>query len=315
VSTLDLSLSLSLTLGLPLLLTMWLAIGRHQSRLQWLTILLLTVALDTVLHVAGVAWTMLGLAPRWALWIALAAAVQLGFRRARTLPWLPAKAVRPWLGWSAALLALLSLASSLPELLASDDHGGAGVQLAFPFAAGTFHIAHGGSTALMNAHHDVPAQRYALDIVAVGARGTRAHGLSPTQLDAYEVWGKLVLAPCAGEVLERRDELPDLQLGDTDTNNPAGNYVALHCSGVTVLLAHLKQGSVVVSRGAAVRRGEPLGRVGNSGNTSEPHLHLHAVRGRQTVWEALASTGRAVPMYFGGRFLLRNDRVRQGALR
>ena len=46
-----------------------------------------------------------------------------------------------------------------------------------------------------------------------------------------------------------------------------------------VLLAHLQQGSLAVTAGQQVRRGEPLARVGNSGNTSEPHLHLQIQNG------------------------------------
>ncbi len=53
-----------------------------------------------------------------------------------------------------------------------------------------------------------------------------------------------------------------------------------------------------------VREGDVLGRVGNSGDTSQPHLHLHAERGGEPG-EIL--NGEGVPMEIAGRFLVRNS--------
>lgn len=47
---------------------------------------------------------------------------------------------------------------------------------------------------------------------------------------------------------------------------------------VDVVVAHMKQGSVAVERGERVGEDQLLGRVGNSGNTTEPHLHVHTVK-------------------------------------
>ena len=69
-------------------------------------------------------------------------------------------------------------------------------------------------------------------------------------------------------------------------------------------LAHMKQFSVLVSAGDTVTAGEPLGRVGNSGNTSEPHLHIHAERGGEA---GRLLNGEAVPMTFDGQYLVRGD--------
>ncbi|MDP2314695.1 MAG: M23 family metallopeptidase [Pseudomonadota bacterium] len=183
------------------------------------------------------------------------------------------------------------------------------VELRFPLEGGRFVIGSGGSTAVLNGHAGVPAQRYALDIEALGPRGWRAHGLYPAELDAYAVWEAQVVAPCDGEVLNAEDGLPDLPPGDRDVTHIAGNHVVLDCGGVTVLLAHLREETVAVAPQQRVRAGDPIGRVGNTGNTSEPHLHVHAVWGRQLAFRALVGTGEAVPMTFGGRFLVRNDVV------
>jgi murein DD-endopeptidase MepM/ murein hydrolase activator NlpD len=90
-----------------------------------------------------------------------------------------------------------------------------------------------------------------------------------------------------------------------------GNYLALHCEGVTVAMAHLQGGSVTVANGDRVKVGQLLGRVGNTGQTSEPHLHMHAVRGRVVDPEVLGATGEPVPMVFGPdrAYLVRHDLV------
>jgi murein DD-endopeptidase MepM/ murein hydrolase activator NlpD len=61
-----------------------------------------------------------------------------------------------------------------------------------------------------------------------------------------------------------------------------------------VLLAHLKRGSVCVSRGQQVQRGQKLAECGNSGNTSEPHIHLQV----QSRADFEASDLRTFPILF-----------------
>ena len=94
---------------------------------------------------------------------------------------------------------------------------------------------------------------------------------------------------------------PDLTPPHSDPAHPVGNHVALACDGhdAIVYLAHMQEGSVLVQTGDEVQTGQPLGKVGNSGNTSEPHLHIHA-----------ELDGKGVPLTFDGRFLVRNQIVR-----
>ena len=72
-----------------------------------------------------------------------------------------------------------------------------------------------------------------------------------------------------------QDTVADNPPGTPDTERPA-NYVTVKCGDVEVFMAHLMRGSTMVALGNTVTLGQPLGRVGNSGNTLEPHLHIGA---------------------------------------
>lgn len=175
----------------------------------------------------------------------------------------------------------------------------------------------GRNNELMNHYFGVRAQRYAIDIVEINRAGFRARSLWPKQLRAYHIWETEVMAPCAGEIVATEAELPDRIPPDADGEQPAGNYVAIHCLGVTVILAHLRQHSVAHAVSDEVVAGKLLGNIGNSGNTSEPHLHIHAVKGKVRNHDKLLWESEGVPIMFDARFLLRNDvhAARTGQLR
>ncbi|MFM9886173.1 MAG: peptidoglycan DD-metalloendopeptidase family protein, partial [Burkholderiales bacterium] len=63
--------------------------------------------------------------------------------------------------------------------------------------------------------------------------------------------------------------------GVPDTEHPA-NHVTLKCGEVEIFMAHLMQGGAMVAAGNTVTIKQPVGRVGNSGNTLEPHVHIGA---------------------------------------
>jgi len=101
--------------------------------------------------------------------------------------------------------------------------------LQFPLSDGEYHVGQGGSSEMLNHHYPVQAQRYALDIVKTAGPGWRAEGLGLSQLNTYYIWGQPVLAPCTGEVVAVENGLPDMPIGQTDSENLAGNYVSVAC--------------------------------------------------------------------------------------
>ncbi|MFX4228784.1 MAG: M23 family metallopeptidase [Porticoccaceae bacterium] len=84
----------------------------------------------------------------------------------------------------------------------------------------------------------------------------------------------------------------------------AGNHVAIDCGGFFVFLAHLRRGSILVARGDSVETGDPLGQMGNSGNSSEPHLHVHAQKG---LPNEAPMGGEPLWLTINGQFPVRNS--------
>jgi hypothetical protein len=143
------------------------------------------------------------------------------------------------------------------------------------------------------------AQRFAIDWERIGHDG-RIFAGDPRDPHSYRIHGNAVLAVADGEVVATRSHLPDQVPGALPAGLPIeeadGNFIVLRLDdGRThVLYAHLLDGSLTVPLHGRVRRGEVIGRVGNSGNSQAPHLHLHVMDGPSPL---LAS---GVPYGFAG---------------
>jgi len=158
-----------------------------------------------------------------------------------------------------------------------DPYGGYRMKahLRLPFEPGTtWFVVWGGDTRAQNYHVDYPDQRHAFDILVkqVGS----SHAGDGTHLTDYYAYGKRLLSPAAGTVVEVENGLPDNPIGVTDPNHATGNHVLLDLGhGEYLLMAHMQPGSIRVKAGDHVKSGQWIGLCGNSGNTSEPHLHIH----------------------------------------
>ncbi len=172
--------------------------------------------------------------------------------------------------------------------------------LVFPLRNGTYYVAHGGNSPVINYHNVDGTHRYALGIARLGPYRTRAAGLYPRDPGAYAIFDDRLYSPCDGTVTHAVDGLPNLVPPESDREHPAGNHIILECDdypGVKIVMAHLMNGSVAVKPGRRVRAGETIGRVGNSGSSTEPHLHIHAAKGGDP---ASPLDGAGVPITFGG---------------
>ena len=150
------------------------------------------------------------------------------------------------------------------------------------------------------------AQRFAIDWVQVKDGVT--HTGDPDDNANYYAWGSEALAVADGIVVAVKDGIPENVPGinsravEITLETVGGNYVILDIGeGRYAFYAHLQPGSLRVSAGDRVRRGDLVGLMGNSGNSTEPHLHFHVAdapsplgsEGIPYVFDAFEVTGRA----------------------
>ena len=133
------------------------------------------------------------------------------------------------------------------------------------------------------------AQRFAIDWMSLDDEGRLVHG-DPSDVHSYPAYGSEVLAVADGMVVDTLNTLDDQtppNLPDPKTitvQNVDGNHVVLDIgNGFFAFYAHLQKGSVTVEPGNWVKRGQVLGKLGNSGNTSAPHLHFHIMDGASVI--------------------------------
>ena len=146
-------------------------------------------------------------------------------------------------------------------------------KLRLPFL-GEWYVFWGGRTLQENYHVIARDQRFAYDFLQM--RQGVSHAGDGKANEQYYCFGQAILAPGAGTVVAAADSLPDNKPGTRDPSHPFGNHVIVsHGNGEFSVLAHLQRGSVRVHGGQTLAAGDTLGLCGNSGNSSEPHLHFH----------------------------------------
>lgn len=145
----------------------------------------------------------------------------------------------------------------------------------YPFK-GEWFVFWGGTNELINYHYAYESQRFAYDFVKVQDGCT--YRQTPEHNERYFAYNEEILAPLDGKVIEVVDTIIDNIPSQMDEQNPAGNYVIIeHANKEYSLLAHLVSNSITVCVGQPVKTGDIIGRCGNSGNSSEPHLHFQVM--------------------------------------
>lgn len=137
------------------------------------------------------------------------------------------------------------------------------------------------------------SERWAYDLVM------EPYDTGNANLEDYGIWDKEVVSPVAGTVIAAYEEEEDIPPNTEEFNSAEGNhvYIQIKETGTYLLLNHLKKDSVMVAVGEQVEIGDSIARVGNSGSTSEPHLHIHHQRQNPLkTWFSLFAEG--LPLYF-----------------
>ncbi|QMU80335.1 M23 family metallopeptidase [Streptacidiphilus sp. PB12-B1b] len=128
-------------------------------------------------------------------------------------------------------------------------------------------------------------QRFAVDWFRLGSRNQAWQG-DPRKLTSYLGFRQPVLAAAAGRVVDvqdgLRDNTPPVPPAIPPIQDTVGNHITLEVApGVYLLYAHLEAGSLEVRRGDRVTPGRMLARIGNSGNSTTPHLHFQVMTTRE----------------------------------
>ena len=154
-------------------------------------------------------------------------------------------------------------------------------------------VAWSGDAAAGNHHAITSDQRWAYDLVV------EPYFTGSTKLTDYGCYDVAVVAPIAGEIVQTASAEPDAEPGAISGNvtAPYGNHVVIApAGGGHLIIAHLKPDSVTVRSGDRVEEGDVIGVCGNSGNTSEPHVHVHYQR--QHPKDVRMNFADGLPLYF-----------------
>ena len=170
------------------------------------------------------------------------------------------------------------------------------VEYSLPFS-GKWVVVNGGVDKDTSHSWDIYPQRYAYDFFILDDEANSYSG-DERNLNSYYCYGREVLAPADGVVVAVYDRFDDCRImgaGQTDksTSDLGGNRIVIqHAEYEFSTLCHLMPKSITVRTGQQVRRGDVIARCGNSGNTSEPHIHFQL----QNTKKFYSSLG--LPIYF-----------------
>lgn len=171
------------------------------------------------------------------------------------------------------------------------------VSMDYPLKNGKFWVVQSGKNGKI---HAIPSEKYAMDIAKYPTLKTWFR-FRQASLEQDPSFGTPIYSPCKGTVLQVEQKFPDVPIGINGSATEA-NFVAIRCDGFGVSMIHFKQNSVQVKVGATVLAGDEIGQMGDSGNTSGPHLHIAAFKKDPQTQEAIN-----VPITFNGRYFYRGD--------
>lgn len=150
---------------------------------------------------------------------------------------------------------------------------------------GEWSVVNGGVHKEISHSWSIPSQRYAYDFLIIDEKGKTYNGDLHKPEDYY-CYGKEIIAPEDGTVVYIYDKCEDSRIygnGKLDTNikDICGNQLVIkHYDNEYSMIAHIMPNSIVVKVGQNVKKGDFLARCGNTGNSSEPHIHFQLMTGK-----------------------------------
>ncbi|MGE8001162.1 peptidoglycan DD-metalloendopeptidase family protein [Lysinibacillus sp. NPDC093190] len=148
---------------------------------------------------------------------------------------------------------------------------------------GEWFVFWGGTNEFVNYHYVYENQRYAYDLVKV--QDGQSYQNSQIRNENFYAFDEDIIAPADGKIVKVVDGKKDNVPGKMDEHNPAGNYVMIeHANHEFSMIAHFKNNSILVKAGEIVTEGQLIGKCGNSGNSSEPHIHFQVMDSPDLVY-------------------------------
>jgi murein DD-endopeptidase MepM/ murein hydrolase activator NlpD len=162
------------------------------------------------------------------------------------------------------------------SVIAKLDRNKTGFSLPF---MGEWFTVWGGDTKAQNYHVISKTQKNAFDFLIIGKNG-RSYERSGTRNEDYYAFGQPLYAVCDAEVIEVITGVEDNKPGEMNPMQALGNSVTLRTSYEEyIVYAHFEKETIKVKEGQFVKKGQYLGNAGNSGNSTEAHLHFHVQDG------------------------------------
>jgi hypothetical protein len=190
------------------------------------------------------------------------------------------------------------------------------IDLLFPLKNGHYVITDGGNgkiSKLLNYHYSFAlhsknntnqSMMYAVDIIKL-PKLSRIFNIFSKTNDEYPIFGESVYSPCECTVYKVFDGTNDNSPFPKEKPYSLGNYIILKKDRYLILLGHLKKNSII-AEGLNVKAGQLLGKIGNSGWSERPHIHIQAmVFNEDNIW-----SGQGIPIRFNGRKAIKNAKFK-----
>ncbi|SCG84018.1 peptidase M23 [Proteiniborus sp. DW1] len=190
------------------------------------------------------------------------------------------------------------------------------LNLSFPFKSGRYLVIDGGDGKLSyftNYHYygwkdsnikNYYTMQYAVDFIKLNKYGF-SNKVLPKSNEDYYIFGEKVYSPVEGEVVKvevnNDDNIPHGKLP-----NNWGNRVIIESDNYFISLYHFKKDTLVVNVGQKLKVGDYLGEVGSSGQSTRPHLHIHAVYCEDSNYQF----GEGIPIAFKNIYPVKNCVIR-----
>jgi hypothetical protein len=308
-----LALVVVLHLLIPLALALWTWRRSYTSVTGWGLQVLVLGSYTVFIFLLG-SWVFASFYLRYAIVALSIVAAIRSFLKIGGLPSFVEAGFWGWIGSGAAVLVSIVLIYLIVGAIQSHFYDEPPVNLSFPFKNGVYAVFEGGNgraSSLMNYHYGSSthsssrinrSMKYAVDLTKLSLWGTDANGIMPHQNERYVVFNEAVYSPCDGEVSDVVDQWPNEIPWSGQAPYNVGNHILIKSGDFYVLMGHLQKGSIRVKVGDQIKKGDPLAKVGNSGWTSQPHLHIQAMRiAKESFWR-----GEGLPIIFDGKNPVKN---------